>query len=194
MNQLVECKELSWVELKNEYKESRKKIVNYIDKEKEDNSKYKKVNLEVSRSINRDLEDRIKDLEAKCLYEFNSVSEDLTAKAILTDRQREVMQLRQKHSVKEISDKLEITSQGVFNIYKQALTKIDKYLKNKDKDEQLINLLSPQQRKIYFMMKNEKIDCEIVNELGLTRQSFNKQKSRINEKLKLVKTKLVDKH
>lgn len=183
MYQLAGCRELSWTELKQEYKESRKKVVKYIDKEKEENSKYKKVNLEISRSMNRELEDRIKDIEAKCLYEFNSVSEDLIAKSILTDRQRQVVQLRQKYTITEISGKLGIKPSSVFDIYKESLKKIEKYLKAKDKE---LSVLSPQQRKIYLMMKEGKRNKEIAEKLGIRKEGLPLQKKRILNKLKLV--------
>lgn len=175
----------SWTKLKNEYIKSTRKIKKYIAKEK-NKSNICKANLEIAGSIISDLDFMIKDLEKKCLYEYNTMSQEDISNCNLTERQKQIAMLRQKNSISNISKMLNLEPSTVYLTYKEALRKIDRYLKL-EKEEKQLNLLSEQQKKIFLMKRQGMADKEIITNLGITINSLKTQKRRIREKLGVTK-------
>lgn len=175
----------SWTKLKNEYIKSTRKIKKYIAKEK-NKSNICKANLEIAGSIISDLDFMIKDLEKKCLYEYNTMSQEDINNCNLTERQKQIAMLRQKNSISNISIMLNLEPSTVYLTYKEALRKIDRYLKL-EKEEKQLNILSEQQKKIFLMKRQGMADKEIITNLGITINSLKTQKRRIREKLGVTK-------
>lgn len=171
----------SWTSLKNEYGNSYRKIDRYSRQEKNKESSCK-ANLEIASSIKSDLRETIEVLEKKCLYEYNTMNAEDIKNCNLTERQNQIAMLKQKYSITEISKLLNLAPNSVFYTYKQALYKIDKYLKLK-KEEKATCILSDQQRQIYLMLAEGKNSEEIIVKLGITRDTLKTQKKRINKKL-----------
>lgn len=69
------------------------------------------------------------ELHRKVLYSYNMLSEEELE--LFTDRQREVLELRQKYKPKKVAEILGITPQTVFDIYKSAVNKIEKIYNQK---------------------------------------------------------------
>lgn len=175
----------SWTNLKKEYIKSTRKIKKYIAKEK-NKSNICKANLEIAGSIISDLDFMVKDLEKKCLYEYNTMSQEDINNCNLTERQKQIAMLRQKNSISNISIMLNLEPSTVYLTYKEALRKIDRYLKL-EKEEKQLNLLSEQQKKIFLMKRQGMADKEIITNLGITINSLKTQKRRIREKLGVTK-------
>ncbi|NSW92615.1 MAG: response regulator transcription factor [Firmicutes bacterium] len=189
MSEVAEKRELSsrqewssWVELCVEYKESCRKVNDYRTDLKGQNyakgrTVLEKVELELLGSMMSDLEEAVRELRRKTLYEFGALNEDDLENPILTERQREVARLRQKYSCTEVASMLELEPSTVFRAYKQAIRKIEKY-KEKEK-EGIPPELSPQQSRIYILYKRGIKPRAIAERIGTSYGNVRKQLSLI---------------
>lgn len=120
----------SWTSLKNEYRNSYRKIDRFSSQEINKKSSCK-ASLEVASNMKSELREIIKELEKKCLYEWNTLSKNETMNTRLSERQREIAELRQHYTIDQISKMLNIEAKTVFNTYYDALKKNRKLLKVK---------------------------------------------------------------
>ncbi|HHW01676.1 MAG TPA: response regulator transcription factor [Thermoanaerobacterales bacterium] len=176
----------SWSELEESYKgtvlaleEARARLIN--EYKGENNSFWSdKENLG---SMVADVTEVARILKQKVLYEFNSLSaEEL---AFLTDRQREIAELRQRYNYYEIAQMTGLRPDEAFHIFQQAVAKIKKI---KHWQENNIPLgLSPQQEQIYILYRQGKKTKEIAEMLKTSCSNVRYQLTTIKKKL-LVKT------
>jgi len=122
---------LSWIELYIGYRESLKKVDScrtYLKKQKNDADRtaLEKVKLELLGSMRGDLEEAVRELKKRTLYEFETLNENDLNNLVLTERQREIARLRQNYSCTEVAKMLGLSPKTVFAIYKQAIRKIEK--------------------------------------------------------------------
>jgi DNA-binding NarL/FixJ family response regulator len=171
----------SWVELHVEYKESWRKVDEYRagrrQKDAACRTALEETELELLGSMKSDLEETVRELRRKTLYEFGALNEDDLENPILTERQREVARLRQKYSCTEVASMLELEPSTVFRAYKQAIRKIEKY-KEKEK-EGIPPELSPQQSRIYILYKRGIKPRAIAERIGTSYGNVRKQLSLI---------------
>lgn len=171
----------SWTSLKNEYKISYRNIDRFSSQERNERRGCK-ASLEVASNIKSELRGIIKELEKKCLYEWDALSKDEVINVKLSERQRQIAELRQHYTIRQISKMLNIEQKTVFNTYYEALKKIEKYLRL-NKKERKIQTLSNQQRKIYLMLVEKRTSKEIIEKLGISKDTLKVQKKRIELKL-----------
>ena len=128
-------------------------------------------------SMAGDVTEIAKILKEKVLYEFSSLSADELA--VLTDRQREIAELRQRYSYTEIAERTGLDPREVFIIFKQAVNKVKKA---KQQTESIPVGLSPQQEKIYLLYKRGKKSKEIALLLNTSYSNVRYQLSMIKKK------------
>jgi DNA-binding CsgD family transcriptional regulator len=175
----------SWVELHVEYKESCRKVDEYRAGRRQKDAAYRtaleEMELELLGSMKNDLEEAVRELRKRTLYEFGALNEEDLENPILTERQREVARLRQRHSCTEVAEMLGLSPKTVFAIYKQALRKIEKY-----REQEKAGIppgLSPQQARIYKLYKEGKDIINIAKKLGIGSNAVRMQLKRIKEKI-----------
>jgi len=173
----------SWSELEESYKltatalkEARARL---IDEYKGDNGGFwsDKENLG---SMAGDVTEIARILKQKVLYEFNSLSSDELA--LLTDRQREIAELRQRYNYREIAEILGISPKTAFDVFQKAVRNIKKIKRQGEKG--LPVGLSPQQEQIYilFWIKH-RTKNEIAEIMQLSCNSVKTQIKRIKAKM-----------
>ncbi len=172
----------SWVELHVEYKESCRKVDEYRTGLKrkgytKGGNVLEEVELELLGSMKNGLEEAVRELKRRTLYEFGTLNEDDVANPILTERQREVAGLRQRYSCSQVARMLGLSPKTVFTIYKQAVSKIEKF-KERER-ENVPQELSPQQSQIYILYKRGVEPKAIAEEIGTTYGNVRKQLSLI---------------
>lgn len=118
-------------------------------------------------------------LKKKVLYEFSSLSEDELA--LLTDRQREIAELRQRYNYREIAEILGISPKTVFDVFQKAVRNIKKIKHQGEKG--LPVGLSPQQEQIYILYFQGKKPKEIATAIGSTYSNIRYQLSVIKKKM-----------
>ncbi|SHK61269.1 helix-turn-helix transcriptional regulator [Paramaledivibacter caminithermalis] len=175
----------TWMDMKISCKESKRSLNKSIEKLESKNEKtiYDIVDLDIEREMRRDVAEAQKIIEQKLLYEFNTLSEEDIRNARLTEKEVLVARLRQSKTIREIAGELGCFVNNIFEIYKSALKKIERYRRLKD-TEKILSNLSPQQRTIYKLLKQNKSNNEIAKELCTTSANIRKQKSIINKKIK----------
>jgi DNA-binding CsgD family transcriptional regulator len=132
---------------------------------------------EIMGSMIRDLEDTARVLKRKVLYEFGSLSEDELA--LLTDRQRQIAELRQTYTYREIAEKTGLAVNTVFYIYQQAVRKVKLFRQRKKNG--IPTGLSPQQEKIYILYRQGIRPKEIAAILGTSYGNVRYQLSLIKK-------------
>lgn len=177
----------SWVDLTTEYKESYRSLEELKQRRKGTGSMEDMVDCELAGSMMGELAATIKELKSRSLYEFNSISvEDICNPAYgLTERQREILQLRQlnNYGYQEISYKLGIVISTVFECYAAAINKI---LKCKNMEQQVdVVHLSKQQYEIYvrFFIQGMK-PKQIAADMGISIDTVKMGLHRIKQKKK----------
>jgi DNA-binding NarL/FixJ family response regulator len=118
-------------------------------------------------------------LAKKVLYEFGSLSEDELG--LLTDRQRQIAELRQIYSYAKVAEKTGLSVSTVFHIYQEAVRKVRKA--RRQKKENIPPGLSPQQEKIYIFYQQGKKPAEIARMIGSDHRSVHTQLRRIAQKV-----------
>lgn len=111
------------------------------------------------------------ELHKKILYSYNMLSEEELS--LFTGRQREVLELRQKYKPSKVAEILEMTPESVFDIYNQAINKIQKILKQKEGDIPVG--LSPQQERIYELINQGLKYKDIAKILNTSDGNIKKQ-------------------
>lgn len=167
----------SWATLENEYRESEKAFQEAKSKIEIKNTG-DIVDKEILGSMISDVSEVRKILQDKVLYEFNSLSEEELA--VLTDRQREIAELRQRYSYTEIAKMTGLRTDEVFRIFQQAVNKVKKV-----KRQQVKNIpigLSPQQERVYLLYKQGKKPKEIALQLNTSYSNVRYQLSMIKKK------------
>lgn len=172
----------SWSELEESYKgtvlalkEARARLIN--EYKGENNSFWSdKENLG---SMIADVTEVARILKKKVMYEFNSLSE--AELELLTDRQREIAELRQRYNYREIAEILGISPKTAFDVFQKAVRNIKKIKHQGEKD--LPVGLSPQQEQIYMLYSQGKKPKEIANIIGTTSGNVSKQLSLIRKTL-----------
>lgn len=168
----------SYASLACQYRETAKKLKDSLEAIKESSNIDADLDTKIISQMVEEAGFIADELHKKILYSYNMLSEEELS--LFTDRQREVLELRQKYKPKKVAEILGITSDEVFNIYKQALKKIEKY--NKQKLSNIQIGLSPQQEKIYILYSKGKKYTEIANELNISINTLKKQLKRIKQK------------
>ncbi|MBO8161915.1 MAG: hypothetical protein H0Z24_09835 [Thermosipho sp. (in: Bacteria)] len=176
----------TWVELHVEYRESLKRVDRYrtcMREEKDDTERTagEMVELELLGGMKSDLEEAVRELKRRTLYEFKTLSEEDLSNPILTERQREVARLRQSYSCTEVAKMLGISPKTVFTVYKQALRKIEKCKEQERKG--VPTGLSPQQGKIYELYRKGKTKSEISEILDISVSSVKTHLRHIKKKM-----------
>ncbi len=167
----------SWVTLENEYRETGRMLKDARGK-LEVNTTRDAVDKELLGGMMSDVGEMSKILKHKIFYEFNSLSEDELA--LLTDRQREIAELRQRYSYTEIAKITGLRPDEVFRIFKQAVNKVKKAKRQQAKGIPVG--LSPQQEKIYILYKQGKKPKEIALMLNTSYSNVRYQLSMIKKK------------
>ena len=109
----------SWSEMEEQYREGALALKTTRERLKDEDYYGTIADREIMSSMIRDLEDTARVLKRKVLYEFGSLSEDELA--LLTDRQRQIAELRQRYSYREIAEMTGLAVNTVFYIYQQAI-------------------------------------------------------------------------
>lgn len=169
-----------WFSIYLSAKRDRKSINGYINTKKlEVQSVYDEVNLSIARSILRDMNGKVKKAYELTMYEFGSISEE-DINACLTDRQAEVVLLRQKMNFKEIAKLIGISPKTVYETYEKGLLKLIRF---KEKSEAGLPIsLSRQQTDIYKLHQTGCKPKEISERLGISPETVYKQLNRIKQK------------
>lgn len=167
----------SWSELEESYKNT--VTVLKEAREKLDDSEKFRADREILGSIIGDVTEISRIIKQKVLYEFGSLSEDELA--LLTDRQREVAELRQRYNYYQIAQMTGLRADEVFHIFQQAVAKIKKIKRQRENNIPLG--LSPQQEKIYILYKQGKKSKEIAEMIGSDYRSVHTQLKRIIKKV-----------
>ncbi|ADL07184.1 sigma factor-like helix-turn-helix DNA-binding protein [Thermosediminibacter oceani] len=171
----------SWSEMEDQYREGALALKTARDRLKDEDYQRTIADREIMGSMIRDLEDTARVLKRKVLYEFGSLSEDELA--LLTDRQRQIAELRQRYSYREIAEKTGLAVNTVFYIYQQAVRKL-KQAKRKKK-EGIPPGLSPQQKEIYVLYSRGVKPKEIASKLNISREVVYVQLNRIKSLTKI---------
>lgn len=167
----------SWSEMEDQYREGALALKTVRDRLKAEDYQGTVADREIMGSMIRDLEDTARVLKRKVFYEFGSLSEDELA--LLTDRQRQIAELRQRYNYREIAEILGISPKTVFDVYQKAVKNIKKIRHQK---KQKIPLgLSPQQEQIYLLYSQGKKPKEIANIIGTSSGNVSKQLSLIRK-------------
>lgn len=125
------------------------------------------------------MDEKVKKTYELTMYEFGSISEkDISA--CLTDRQAQVVLLRQKMQIKEIAQLLGISPKTVYETYKEGLAKLIRF-KNKA-GAGLPAGLSEQQLEIYKLKQAGCKPKEISKKLSISPETVYKQLNRIKQK------------
>jgi DNA-binding NarL/FixJ family response regulator len=125
------------------------------------------------------MQETARELKKKVLYEFGSLSKDELE--LLTDRQRQIAELRQRYTYGEIAEKIGLSPSAVFQIFQQAVRKVRKA--RRQKKENIPPGLSPQQEKIYIFYQQGKKPAEIARMIGSDHRSVHTQLRRIAQKV-----------
>jgi DNA-binding NarL/FixJ family response regulator len=125
------------------------------------------------------MQETARELKKKVLYEFGSLSKDELG--LLTDRQRQIAELRQRYTYGEIAEKIGLSPSAVFQIFQQAVRKVRKA--RRQKKENIPPGLSPQQEKIYIFYQQGKKPAEIARMIGSDHRSVHTQLRRIAQKV-----------
>ena len=169
----------SWTTLEHEYRETEKMLKDARGK-LEVNTTRDAVDKELLGGMMSDVGEMSKVLKNKVLYEFNSLSDEELA--LLTDRQREIAELRQRYTYTEIAKITGLDPREVFVIFKQAVNKVKKAKRQQAKGIPVG--LSPQQEKIYKLFWIEhKTKKEIAEIRSLSPNSVKTQIRRIRQKI-----------
>ena len=164
----------SWATLEHEYRETGRMLKDAREK-LEVNTTRDAVDKELLGGMISDVGEMSKILKNKVLYDFNSLSEDELA--LLTDRQREIAELKQRYSHTEISAMLGISPKTVFDVFKKAVRNVKKAKKQQSRGIPVG--LSPQQERIYILRKEGKKPKEIALQLNIKRDVVYVQLNRI---------------
>lgn len=169
----------SWVALEHEYRESARNIKE-ARKNLEVNTTRDAVDKELMGGMISDGREVSKILKDKVYYEFNSLSDEELS--LLTDRQREIAELRQQgYSYTEISAMLGISPKTVFDVFKKAVRNVKKAKKQQCRGVPVG--LSPQQEKIFKLFWLEhKTKKEIAKIMGTSPNSIKTQIRRIRQR------------
>jgi DNA-binding CsgD family transcriptional regulator len=169
----------SWSEMEEQYREGALALKTARDRLKDEDFQRTIADREIMGSMIRELEDTARVLKRKVLYEFGSLSEDELA--LLTDRQRQIAELRQRYSYREIAEKTGLAVNTVFYIYQQAVRKIKQA--KRQKKEGIPPGLSPQQEQIYILYLQGKKPAEIARIIGSNHRSVHTQLKRLLQKV-----------
>lgn len=172
----------SWATLEHEYRESARDLKEVRDRAKEDKNP-RIADIEILGSMLSDTSEIAKILKDKVLYEFNSLSEEELA--LLTDRQREIAELRQRYTYRQIGEILNISPKTAFDIFRKAVRNVQKA--KKQQSQGIPAGLSPQQEKIYILRKEGKKPKEIALMIKTSYSNVRYQLSVIKKKM-LVKS------
>lgn len=172
----------SWATLEHEYRETGRMLKDARGK-LEINTTRDAVDKELLGGMMSDVGEMSKLLKNKILYEFNSLSEEELA--LLTDRQKEIAELRQRYTYREIGEMLDISQKTAFDIFRKAVKNVKKAKKQQSQD--IPTGLSPQQEKIYILKKEGKTPKEIALMIKTSYSNVRYQLSVIKKKM-LVKS------
>ena len=172
----------TWIDILNQNKESKKTLTEYKNFLKYSFGAQSISQKEIAGSILSELDENIKEAEKRILYEFNVYSDEDIMLSKLTDCEIEILKYRNIYNrYSDIAAALEMTPQSVFKIYINAIKKIKKYNSVKRNNKGILNMLSPQQLKIYELMVQEKSNSEISSILGISPSVVKTQKCRIKK-------------
>lgn len=182
----------SWMEMKVGYLESRKKISKHINKKNKQENKdnYDVVDLEIAREIRRNMTRTLDDLEKKTMYEFNAFSLKDIRNSKLTKDELKVLKYRIEHhyTYEKISEILSKSQSSIFEIYKNAQKKIQKYVSLNNREKNTYRL-SNQQKKVFTLIEQGKTNKQIAEALGISINTVKVQKNRIKKILRRVNKK-----
>ncbi|WP_026895922.1 sigma factor-like helix-turn-helix DNA-binding protein [Clostridiisalibacter paucivorans] len=179
----------SWLQLYSEYEGTEKNINYFISdlKEREEKDIFDDMNLENVKWMKNNIKDIKVQLKSKILYEMNGISVEDIEKIKLTDQQKKIAILKINHSTKEVAEILNLTPSTIHKTFNRAINKILKYKRDK------LNILSPQEKSVYFLYQEGKTRSEIAKELDTTPGSVCNRMYRIRKKLgRLSKTSKIE--
>jgi len=168
----------SWSEMEDQYRQGAAEL----KKVRENLAADRAAEREIIGSAVGSMQETARILQKKVLYEFGSFSEDELA--LLTDRQRQIAELRQRYSYTEIAKMTGLRPDEVFHIFRQAITKIKKT--KRQKKEKIPVGLSPQQERIYVLFQQGLKPKEIALRLGISGNVVYVQLGRIKNILNKV--------
>ncbi|MEW9123595.1 MAG: sigma factor-like helix-turn-helix DNA-binding protein [Thermotaleaceae bacterium] len=175
----------TWTDLTMEYKDSLDKIKEVKTRRKHSKNHTDAVDCEIAGSMESDLTQTVRELRKKVLYEYNTITEEdiINPKYSLTERQKEILLLRQQHnSYTKVANIINSDPRIVFKIYNRA---IDKLLKKKEQENSLDGLtgLSKRQEEIYDLYFNKHFKPkQIANRLGVSVNTVKGYLQRIKQK------------
>lgn len=176
----------TWTDLSIEYEESKDKILAHKKRLKgtprSRKTPEKESEQELAASMGSDLTQMHKEIQKKCLYAYNALSQEDLEKIKLTKRQKQILELRlQEMPFREIARELDIHLKNVFNAYSSAILEMKKY----KKIDSIEYNLTPQQREIYKLkqrgLKNKEI-AKLMEINSSTVKSQLYQIKKVNEK------------
>ncbi|WP_422445281.1 sigma factor-like helix-turn-helix DNA-binding protein [Thermoanaerobacterium sp. DL9XJH110] len=169
----------SWSEMEEQYREGALALKKVRERMKADDYQGTVADREIMGGMIRDLEDTRRVLKTKVLYEFGSLSENELV--LLTDRQREIAELRQRYNYREIAEILGISPKTAFDVFQKAVRNVKKIKRQGEKG--LPIGLSPQQEQIYILSRQGKSPKEIAEIIGCDYRSIHTQLKRISKKV-----------
>lgn len=170
----------SWATLEEQYRESGEKLKKAKEKIKDRNDTCSLVDKEVIGGMIGEVNETRRIIKRKVMYELNSLSDEELS--LLTGKQREIAELRQRYTYTEIAKMLGMSSKTIFTIFKQAVRKVKKA--KRQRSEGIPVGLSPQQEKIYILYFKKGMECrQIAEKLGTSYGNVRKQMSKIRKVL-----------
>lgn len=178
---------LTWADMTLEYKNSLRQIKEVKNRRKGTGRYQDMVDCEIASSMQNHLAATTKEIKNRVLQEYKAITlEDIYNPAYgLTERQRQIAELRQTLSCKEIAILLNVEQSTIYLIYESAIKKILRRKENEKKEWHYT--LSPQQKEILELMNKNLKNKEIAIALGISEGTVKIQKNRINKK-RLTKT------
>lgn len=174
----------TWIDMGVEYKDSLRKIKEVKGRRKGTGVYQDMVDCEIAGSMENQLNEAVREMRSRALQEYNSITLKDIHNPIygLTERQRQIAELRQTLSCKKIAILLNVEQCTVYLIYESVIKKILKRKENEKKE--WYNTLSPQQKEILKLMNKNLKNREIAIALGISEGTVKIQKNRINKKRK----------
>lgn len=181
----------TWTDLAVEYRESKEKILNHKDKLKKIPANKKtaeqKAEKELTASMGSDLTQLHREIQKKCLYAYNALSQEDLEKIKLTKRQRNILELRlQEKTFSEIAEQVKGDLKDVFEAYQKAIREIERYKKMSGLEYNL----TPQQNRIYELKKQGYKNKEIARLLNINANIVKSQLYQIKKVNKIPQNKL----
>lgn len=172
----------AWADLTVDYKDSLNMIKEVKSRRKNSDNHADAVDCEIAGSMESDLTQTVRELKKKTFYEYNAITEEDILNPLygLTERQREIALLRQKHSCSEVAKLLKLEQCTVFITYEKVVNKLINF-KTREKNGENI-LLTDREEEVYELYINGLKPKAISKELGIGVNSVKYYLKMIKEK------------